>query len=197
MAVMTAKKVELLLKFLNDYNEGTKDIVKPFKDIDAIAYGEGQIDAITMVIAQVERVFAEELSQFAPKGVYRVRVRAYANTQIIQETSRTRQQRFDKIDFMCYSGSIQVCKQQARKEKMAYTSLSEAQNAIANLVPFKGNSIRGERSGNVYYVWSYNTIIATYAIPTQSKWFTDQFHSVTTSRHLNIAKCGLMMVNEM
>jgi len=80
---------------------------------------------------------------------------------------------------------------------MAYTSLSEAQNAIANLVPFKGNSIRGERSGNVYYVWSYNTIIATYAIPTQSKWFTDQFHSVTTSRHLNIAKRGLMMVNEM
>jgi len=62
MAVMTAKKVELLLKFLNDYNEGTKDIVKPFKDIDAIAYGEGQIDAITMVIAQIERVFADELS---------------------------------------------------------------------------------------------------------------------------------------
>ena len=80
---------------------------------------------------------------------------------------------------------------------MAYTSLSEAQNAIANLVPFKGNSIRGERSGNIYYVWSYNTIIATYAIPTQSKWFTDQFHSITTSRHLNIAKHGLMMVNEM
>jgi hypothetical protein len=62
MAVMTAKKVELLLKFLKDYNEGTKDIIKPFKDIDAIAYGEGQIDAITMVIAQVERVFADELS---------------------------------------------------------------------------------------------------------------------------------------
>ena len=62
MAVIAIKKVEILLKFLNDYNEGTKEIVKPLKDIDAIAYGEGQIDAITMVIAQIERVFADELS---------------------------------------------------------------------------------------------------------------------------------------
>jgi hypothetical protein len=59
-------------------------------------------------------------------------------------------------------------------------------NKIAQLLPFKGNSVRGIWNGKTYEVYSYRTLIATADGSVQ--WLDTRKYSVTTSRLQNIIK---------
>ena len=59
---------------------------------------------------------------------------------------------------------------------------------IETLTPFTGNSLRGERWGNDYRVYSYTTLIATHNSDTGERWVSPIRYSVTTSRQQNIIK---------
>lgn len=80
---------------------------------------------------------------------------------------------------------------------MAYTSLKDCVNAIANLSPFEGNSLKGVNEDNQYRIYSYSTLMAYFEYGTGEKWENPNRYSVTTSKHMNYVRRGLMMINEM
>jgi len=63
MAVKTTTKVEGMLRALKDYRDGVKEVMDTQDCTKAeLAYGEGQFDAMNLIIEQMEKLFKVELS---------------------------------------------------------------------------------------------------------------------------------------
>jgi hypothetical protein len=74
---------------------------------------------------------------------------------------------------------------------MSYTALRQTADKVATLTPFQGNNLRGELFGNIYSVYSYATLMATYNVATGEKWENPQRYSVTTSKQMGYVRQGL------
>lgn len=59
---------------------------------------------------------------------------------------------------------------------------------LANLEPFRGNTLTAYWDGDVYKVVSYSTLIATAVQAGYWTTFNDRKYSVTTSKHQNIIR---------
>jgi len=63
MAVKTTTKVEGMLRALKDYRDGVKEVMDTQDCTKTeLAYGEGQFDAMNLIIEQMEKLFKVELS---------------------------------------------------------------------------------------------------------------------------------------
>jgi hypothetical protein len=71
---------------------------------------------------------------------------------------------------------------------MSKQNYKEIENSLTVLDNFKGNSAEGEWIGDVYAVFSYNTIIATYDRSDGKRWVCPNKYSVTTSRLQNMVR---------
>jgi hypothetical protein len=80
---------------------------------------------------------------------------------------------------------------------MAYTSLKQTPEKVANTLPFQGNNLRAENNGDIYAVYSYSTLMATYNRQTGEKWENPNRYSVTTSKQMNFVRRGFSMIGEM
>jgi len=59
--VTTGTKAEVLLKHYKEYLAETEKIMKDFQDPTALAYGEGTVSAMRLVISSMESMFRAEL----------------------------------------------------------------------------------------------------------------------------------------
>ena len=71
---------------------------------------------------------------------------------------------------------------------MSYTSYSQMENAIFAKDSFTGNSAYANWGSDVYCVYSYTTLIASYDRKTGEVWLNPRKYSNTTSRLQNIIR---------
>lgn len=71
---------------------------------------------------------------------------------------------------------------------MSYTSYRQMEQAISAKDSFTGNSAKADWGSDVYCVYSYTTLIASYDRRTGEVWLNPRKYSVTTSRLQNIIK---------
>ena len=68
---------------------------------------------------------------------------------------------------------------------------TQCERKAASLIPFKGNTMRGEwdeRDNGTYLVYSYRTVIAKRDTLTGYTWYNDAKYSRTTSRHQGVVR---------
>lgn len=66
-----------------------------------------------------------------------------------------------------------------------YTLIAEM---LPRRMPFTGRSMRAAWMGDVYYVWSYETVIATFDRRTGEVWLNENKYSSTTSHHQGMVR---------
>lgn len=72
---------------------------------------------------------------------------------------------------------------------MANVNYKQVEQLLAQRAPFKhGYSMRAERSGDFYQVYSYQTLIAECDTLNNKWWLNENKYSVTTSKQQNILR---------
>lgn len=74
--------------------------------------------------------------------------------------------------------------------KVSYRKISGPDGLLANLKPFKGNTMSAEFEGDTYVVYSYWTPIA-WAYADGRREFDETRYSVTTSKHQGYTQAWL------
>ena len=76
----------------------------------------------------------------------------------------------------------------SERERIMNVNYSILEERLARFVPFNGNSMSGAWDDDVFFVYSYSTIIASHHSKDDTRFLNSKKYSATTTRHQNIVR---------